>query len=243
MSADGLAAVTFDLGDTLVTERYRRETVEAAWAAGVAALQRPDAPPWQDLLTRFRAVYVPRLARWTEPTEILYLDVIRELFGALSFHATKAEAERFVASQLEVRRGAKRVHPDAVPVLRELRERGFKLGLVSNASEPAHLMHREFEALGLGGTFDAVVFTSSVGLRKPHPAPFLAALDQLDVVPSRVVHVGDDPSTDVAGAEAIGARAVLATWYTPERPGSGASRARIATSPRQVIEIASAESP
>jgi FMN hydrolase / 5-amino-6-(5-phospho-D-ribitylamino)uracil phosphatase len=43
-------------------------------------------------------------------------------------------------------------------------------------------------------------------VRKPDPAPFLAALERLGVEPGRTVHVGDHPPHDEAGARGAGMR-------------------------------------
>jgi FMN phosphatase YigB (HAD superfamily) len=66
-------------------------------------------------------------------------------------------------------------------------------------------------ALGLGALVPHVVVSDELGgrqLRKPHPAPFRAALDLLAVPAGEAVHVGDRPGKDVAGAEAVGMRCV-----------------------------------
>ena len=73
-----------------------------------------------------------------------------------------------------------------------------------------HIQRSKLRALGLADSFDAVVFSDEIGrqFRKPHPAPFLRALDLLGVRAHETVHVGDRPAKDVAGPGAIGMRAV-----------------------------------
>jgi len=65
-------------------------------------------------------------------------------------------------------------------------------------------------ALGLERGFDAVVVSDELGRdrRKPHPAPFLRALDLLGVEAANAVHVGDRPEKDVAGPAAAGMSAI-----------------------------------
>jgi putative hydrolase of the HAD superfamily len=57
---------------------------------------------------------------------------------------------------------------------------------------------------GRGAIVAGVIDSGLVGAAKPHPAMFRAALSQVHVEPTAVVHVGDMMSTDVAGARAAG---------------------------------------
>src|SRR5687768_3726814 len=54
-------------------------------------------------------------------------------------------------------------------LLEALRNRGLKLGLVSNASDPPSILHRDLERLGLAERLDFAVFASEVGSLKPDP--------------------------------------------------------------------------
>ena len=73
-----------------------------------------------------------------------------------------------------------------------------------------HIQRSKLRALGLADAFDAVIFSDELGreFRKPHPAPFLRALELLGVEPGVAVHVGDRPGKDVVGPHVIGMRAV-----------------------------------
>ena len=96
-------------------------------------------------------------------------------------------------------------YPDAAPVLTQLRERGLRLVVVSNwdCSLPEVL-----DRLGLLRLVDDVVVSAVVGAAKPDPRIFRAALDAVHCEPGDAVHVGDSAEADVAGAQAVGIRAV-----------------------------------
>ncbi len=96
--------------------------------------------------------------------------------------------------------------PDAAPALRTLRERGLLTGLISNMDTGGDRLVAE---LGLDGLFDLAVTSGDVGAAKPNPAIFLAALSRSGVQASEAVHVGDQLSSDVRGALAVGIRPVL----------------------------------
>jgi putative hydrolase of the HAD superfamily len=82
------------------------------------------------------------------------------------------------------------------------------VGLVTNG-DPAG-QRAKLAALGFSGAFDAVVFSDELGrsFRKPHPAPFRAALRLLGADPGRTFFIGDHPERDIAGAQRAGMRAI-----------------------------------
>jgi len=102
---------------------------------------------------------------------------------------------------------------DPAFVLASLRERGYRLALLSNVAAPPEVCRAELERLGLAACFEACLFSSEMGVRKPDPRVFRALLERLAgrevVEPSTVVYVGDSPRWDVGGARRAGMRAVL----------------------------------
>lgn len=100
------------------------------------------------------------------------------------------------------------VYPDGMaPLLRDLANR-YRLAVVSNTHSPT-LVHDHLQALGVSGLFDAVVLSVEVGRRKPHPAIYRAALDQLGVDAGAVLFVGDTYAADYDGPRQLGIRALL----------------------------------
>ncbi|HEY6537779.1 MAG TPA: HAD family hydrolase [Candidatus Dormibacteraeota bacterium] len=115
--------------------------------------------------------------------------------------------------------------PEAGAVLAELRVRGLRLALCSNAPYPAEQMLDQLEQLGLRAYFDAVVFSGAVGWRKPHPRIFMEMLRRLGLPASQVWFVGDEWDADILGARAVGMRAILAPGATaPAQPGERLER-------------------
>jgi putative hydrolase of the HAD superfamily len=96
------------------------------------------------------------------------------------------------------------LYDDALPVLELLRERGLKIGLLSNSSRDLD----DFVAHH-GLNVDAVLTSHAHGKTKPHESIFHALLDQLGVGPGEAVMVGDTIEDDIEGARAVGMRAVL----------------------------------
>ena len=97
--------------------------------------------------------------------------------------------------------------PHAREVLRDLRLRGLKLGIITNGWSEKQL--QALSGLGLTHHFDDVIVSEAVGLKKPDPAVFRLALSRLNVLADEALYVGDSPENDVAGPQSAGMRAAL----------------------------------
>jgi putative hydrolase of the HAD superfamily len=100
--------------------------------------------------------------------------------------------------------------PDAPPLLRELRRRGIKIGVLSNTMWPRAAHEQIFARDEILELLDGAVYTSEIAWVKPHPEAFQAAMRAVGVSdPGTCVFVGDRPYDDVHGAKNAGMRAVL----------------------------------
>ena len=103
------------------------------------------------------------------------------------------------------------IFPDIEDVLRALSEQGLRIGLVSNTGRSWGRYLTEVQnAAGIGRYFQSRMYSDEFRVRKPDPRIFEAALNGLDLPAHEVVHIGDDVVADVAGAKAVGMRAV---WF------------------------------
>ena len=94
-------------------------------------------------------------------------------------------------------------------VLRELTRRGLRLALICNTGRtPGSMLRMVLDRLDLKASLSVLTFSDEVGVRKPHPEIFARTLGALGVSASEAAHVGDDVTTDVAGARGIGMRAI-----------------------------------
>jgi putative hydrolase of the HAD superfamily len=100
--------------------------------------------------------------------------------------------------------------PDVPPLLRELRRRGLKVGVLSNTMWPRAAHERIFGRDGVLELIDGAVYTSEIPWVKPHPEAFRAAMGAIGVLDAgSCVFVGDRPYDDIYGAKGLGMRAVL----------------------------------
>ena len=90
--------------------------------------------------------------------------------------------------------------------LDELRRRGYRLGVISNADGQVEAM---LGAVGLRPHFELVIDSGVVGIDKPDPRIFQLAAGRLGIQPAEAVYVGDIYEIDVQGARAAGMHAVL----------------------------------
>ncbi len=98
------------------------------------------------------------------------------------------------------------VPEDVKRLLPVLVEKGYKMAVVSNRSEP---FQEEIEALGLAPYFAFALAGSEVNAWKPEPDIFYHACRRLEVTPAESVYVGDNYFADVVGARSAGLLPVL----------------------------------
>jgi putative hydrolase of the HAD superfamily len=205
-----LRAVLFDWGDTLMRWAWQPELLEAGHAAGLRAIGREPVP---SVTQRFRDAYLPML--WVPGTleEVEYPALVRALLREEGIEVGDDELDRFLEAEHAAWQPARQLASTTHALLESLRDRGLRLGLVSNALDPPELLHRDLRQLGVAERLDVAVFSSEVGWRKPHPEIFERALRALDVPAEETLFVGDMLATDIAGAAAVGMRTCQAVWF------------------------------
>jgi putative hydrolase of the HAD superfamily len=183
------AALLFDLDGTL---HDRAETIRGFL---VGHLTRYPAPPayaerfitLDDLGYRAKRLVFPQLI-----SEFALTHDPQALLDDFSDHAWDAPAAM----------------PHAAAVLAELRARGTRLGIITNGWTVKQLACLD-GLRGVLGTFDEVLVSEAVGLRKPDPAIFRLGLARLGVTAVQAWYVGDSPQNDVLGPQSAGLRAAL----------------------------------
>lgn len=198
-------AVLLDWGGTVVHDDTLRPAAVAA--AVVAALPARSDVSAERFAAAFAQASPPSLTGETIPTPEIESLIARAL-QSLGLSPTPETLERALVAFADAHAAGQRVFDDARALLSSLRYRGYRTAVVTNTPFPARLFSRRLGPLGLRGYFDAVVCSADVGFGKPHPAPYLAALDALAVPASRALFVGDRPETDIAGAHAAALTAV-----------------------------------
>ncbi len=111
--------------------------------------------------------------------------------------------------------GVWELFPGVAAMLSELRRLSIRLGLISNFDRRlydilAHLKVRDL--------FEHVIISSEIGIRKPAARIFEVAVWRFGVAPGEILHVGDEPDADFAGARRAGFQALLVGDARPDLP-------------------------
>lgn len=194
-----LRAVLFDAGNTLLSLEYDR------LARGVGqAVGRPLTARALELAEGRAALVLERRDGRDRERASRYLET---LFLEAGVPAEHLELVRAALLQLHRERHLwSRAAPGTGPALVRLAAAGLRLGVVSNSDGRCE---EALVAAGLRTYFDVVIDSELVGVEKPDPRIFSAALAELGVAPGEALYVGDIYEVDVVGARRAGLEAIL----------------------------------
>ncbi|HZR48855.1 MAG TPA: HAD family hydrolase [Streptosporangiaceae bacterium] len=194
-----ISAVIFDWGGTLTP--WHTIDHEALWLA-VCARHYPEAAAAR-LAAAARAAEADL---WQLGTREHRSATLAEVFVQAGLEASP----ELLASYYELWDPHTVTDPLVPPLLSSLRQRGIKVGVLSNTMWPRDAHERIFVRDRVFDLIDGAVYSSEIPWVKPHPEAFRAAMAAIGVSdPARCVFVGDRPYDDVHGAQAAGMRAVL----------------------------------
>lgn len=97
-------------------------------------------------------------------------------------------------------------YEEVFEILGALKEAGFRLGVISNAS---HSLPETLRKTGLAAYFDTITYSFDVGAEKPDVRIFRRAVAQSNASEERSIHVGDSFEADYLGARRAGLHAML----------------------------------
>ncbi len=122
-----------------------------------------------------------------------------------------APSEKVLAKHYDTRFGYHNViFGGSVPLLKALREKGIKTGVITNG--PSVLQHTKMEQSGLLPYCDIVVVSGDLPFAKPQAEIFLYAAEQLGIDAADCIYVGDHAVNDIEGALSAGMQAVRMNW-------------------------------
>ncbi len=128
-------------------------------------------------------------------------------------------ARRYDTLYLDYLARGKALMPGAIDLLRTIRDRGLRIGCLSNGFK--EVQFRKIRTAGLEPWIDLVVLSDDIGVNKPDRRIFEYAMERSgDTDPTHHLMIGDNPDTDIRGALSAGWHAV---WYHPDRAFHGIS--------------------
>lgn len=207
-------AVLFDLDETLIHRAIRRFIA--------------------DQYTRYAAVLAPATA---DQFSNLFLEIEDDgrvdkaiIYPAVTraLHITGITAEALLADYRAVYPRFTTPSPGAVETVRLLRANGLKTGIITNGGA---MQNAKIDAIGIRPLLDCVLVSEFVGLKKPDPAIFLVAAEELGVAVTDCIFIGDNPTLDIAGALGAGFGAIWLRASTPWPPALPTARFTITAIP------------
>ena len=209
-----IRVVFFDLGNTLLyddKEAWKEvypQAEEALWTAlRLAGVEISRGELYRDYPTLFHYYYKMREKDLDEPG---ISNTLERLLTEHRIAIPNAKLRTAIHSMFAVTQRNWHLEEDAVPTLRTLKERGFRLGAISNSSDDPNTQEL-IDKTDLRPYFEFIVSSAAFGKRKPHPSIFQHALDYFQVPPEQTAMVGDTLEADIDGANRLG---MFSIWVT-----------------------------
>jgi putative hydrolase of the HAD superfamily len=195
--SDGMVAVVFDFYGTLTPV-----SPDEAWATNAATLAAAFGVSPAALVTALDESFAERITGT--------FGTVRQTMRALARRLGVALTDEQLDEASKIRRERQEamftLRPEALPVIRWLRERGLKTGLLSDCTSE---LPDAWSRLPLSSVMDAAVFSCVEGTCKPDPRLFRAVAQRLPADPQRCLYIGDGGGRELTGASAVGMHAVL----------------------------------
>jgi HAD superfamily hydrolase (TIGR01662 family) len=218
-----IEVVFLDLGSTLI---YAQEPWPPVLAHAdqelVRCLRHAGFPIESTTLsggfdTFLDAYYAQRDKDNVEPTTFVFL---RDMLAENGYSSVPDPIlRRALGSMYAVTERNWYVEEDAIPTLASLKDKSYRLGLISNTSDDNNVQALVDQG-GFRPFFEVLVTSADCGIRKPHPHIFQIALDHFSIQPGQAVMVGDTLEADIAGANSLG---IYSVWLTRRAERSGHS--------------------
>ncbi len=221
-----LKSVSFDLWETLITdtpelsrrqERLRLERMERVLTEhGFAAEAHRIEQAYRKLWHRCYELY------WSRDEDIACRVQIEHFLEELDLDVAAFDEASLAALEDVYASAAVEVLPSVVAgaqeVIAELRERGYRIGLISNTGRtPGYALREILDRVGLAPSIDAMVYSNEHGECKPRPSIFAALREALGVSYDEMMFVGDNLYVDVHGAQRLG---ITGVHFDPPSRGS-----------------------
>ena len=215
-----IKAVTFDLWNTLISERSYadrriRYLVNILNEQGITKDHAEIKGYYVEAHEYAHKVWKTENYRYVpawERLEYILRRLCVDLPGDLKTSITKMFEEAILEDPPPLVEGARKVL--------ETLNQNYTLGIICDSGiTPGRVLRLVLKKREILDFFECTVFSDEIGYNKPHRLMFETALKYLDVKPSEALHVGDLLHTDIAGAKAVGMKAVWFDRGTSEKTG------------------------
>ncbi|PKN86547.1 MAG: hypothetical protein CVU46_07330 [Chloroflexi bacterium HGW-Chloroflexi-8] len=204
---DKIKVVLFDLGDTLIYfngdwDDVLHQSSKALWKC-LSKYEIHVEPDQflQDFIKRMQNYYGNRIETLVE------YSTTNVLIDTLAYHGYRNISPEIIRKTLQKMYAVSQAHwkiePDAWELLNWLKNNGYRMGLISNASDSDDVFAL-LKQHKLTDFFEQILISAELGIRKPHPSIFIPAIQHFSIVPEQALMVGDTLSMDIKGAKDVG---------------------------------------
>lgn len=196
-----IRAVIFDMFETLITH-YNCSLYFGAQMAADAGISEQN----------FQSLWHP--TEYDRSVGNVTLEEVLEMI----FRENQCYSPELVKKIAKKRTGVKEecfhhLHPEIIPMMQELKEKGYLVGLISNCfSEEAEVIRRSV----LFPYFDVLMLSYEQGVQKPDTEIYHRCMEELNVKPEECLYIGDGGSRELEAARSLGMNTAQAVWYLKE---------------------------
>jgi putative hydrolase of the HAD superfamily len=217
------AAILLDLDDTILNyTSVGEETWIMVCQKFAGKLDNIDAETLHDAITKASNAF------WDDP--------VKHRQGRLNLKIARREPINTALKQLGIdspalaaeigdtfhiaRENAVKLFPKSIHTLKQLKQSGISLALLTNGS--SELQRSKIDRFHLSSLFDHILIEGEVGYGKPDSQIFTQGLDLLNVNADDVWMVGDDLHRDISGAIHLGIFTIWVDWKGDGLPSNSA---------------------
>ncbi len=139
-------------------------------------------------------------------------EMLASMVESLPFAVTDSQLEKLVCIRNDrMKKALTEIHPCILFTLKQLKENGVKLCLISNAD----IIDKKYWSISpLAVLFDDVIFSCDVGTVKPNKEIYQLAMERMNTTPDKCFFIGDGGSNELYGAKYCGITTVLTEFLT-----------------------------
>jgi putative hydrolase of the HAD superfamily len=206
-----IEVIFFDLGFTLINFEgdFRKAMNESYLALARSLIKSGCKFNDHEFAKKYREI-ISNYYRGRE-VDLIERPVEESLHKTLAYfsedHLAESVIEQAIAAMFSVTESYWCIESDVHETLNQLKEKGLRLGLISNASNTPDI-NRLIDGHGLRKYFDIIVISAEEKIRKPDARIFQRALNKIGVKPENAIMVGDTLTADILGAQQVGMRGI-----------------------------------
>jgi len=198
------SAVIFDLFGTLIDD----------FAASVGSMQ-------EEMAEALPVTYEKFISLWNQTADMRIAGDfdsveanIKYVCLAMNVHPERGQVMQAVEIRMKYIRRALQPKPEAINTLTQLKDQGYKIGLVSNCSIEIALL---WPGTPFSSLIDKPIFSCLARLTKPDERIYHLALESLGVLPQSCLYVGDGEDRELTAAAKVGLHPVLIRTSSPHQ--------------------------